>query len=385
MKSFDYNNKVNKRGHLAEMIARQVKNNTRYAQIEESLRRNILAGKYPEDAALPGEIQLSSEYSVSRKTVRKALENLRAQNFIRKTRGSGNFVIPAAERDQMKRVAGKLRLILPNDWGSNGFVCEIVTGVHKFAAGRGLEITFGVHGDSEKALIDAYRNFRCDALIWCACPHSLLPSVTALGALRIPQIIIDGEAPGTGAVIYDSLPAWRSLFNMLSAAGHRAVAFIERKGTMSWALSRQEAMLRAALEYDMTSSVFTEEFDAVDALERFVRSHPEITAYVSIMLWNNALKQVFERCGKSVPLDVSWVEFTPEGIAQESPMTAIHIPAQSMGYEAARLAADNDFLSNPTPFSAIPCFTTAGLTTGAAPRIKVDFSTGGGCGLLPKY
>ncbi len=352
------------------MIARRMKTNTLYAQIEDSLRKNILAGKYPEDAALPGEIQLSLDYTASRKTVRKALENLRAQNFIRKARGSGNFVIPAAERERMERVTGKLHLLLPDGRVSAGFVREIVAGVHKFAAGRGLEITFGSHGDSETALLDAYRNFRCDALIWCACPHPLPPTVAALAAQRVPQVIVDGEAQGAGAVVYDSLPAWRSLCNMLRAAGHRELAFIERPGELSWALARQRALRQAASEYDMNATIFTADFSASGELLEFVETHPEITAYVSISPWRDALRQVFERCGKAVPQDVSWAEFTPDGIAPESPMTRIYIPTQGMGYEAARLVTGNDFSSNPTPFSAIACFTVAGTSTGAAPGIR---------------
>ena len=76
-----------------------------YSDIENDLRKRILAGEFAEGSALPGEIPLSKSYAASRKTVRKALEQLRSQNFISKNQGLGNFVIPAAEREKMPRYA----------------------------------------------------------------------------------------------------------------------------------------------------------------------------------------------------------------------------------------------------------------------------------------
>ncbi len=349
------------------MIARRIKSYTQYGRIEDNLRKRILDGEFPDGKALPGEMQLQEEYSVSRKTVRKALENLRSQNFICKRKGSGNFVIPLEERMRMARVAGKIRLMLPAGEISGDFIREIVAGVHKFIAGRGVEVTLGAHDDADSSLIELYHNFCSDAFIWCGCSENLPPAIASLAALRIPQVVVDGYVPGAGSVVYESLPAWRSLLNLLYAQGHRELGFIERSGSLKWALARQEALFRAADEYGMKVRLFTADFSCENELAAFIAGHPELTAYVCISPWRETFLKVLE---KEAVRGVSWAEFTPDGIAPESQTTRIHIPTQEMGFEAARLVTSHDFKKNPEPVSAIACFTVAGLTTIAAPDNK---------------
>lgn len=348
------------------MIARRTKNYTQYGRIEDDLRRRILDGDFLEDQALPGEILLQDEYSVSRKTIRKALEILRTQNFICKRKGCGNFVIPAAERIQMSRVTGKIYLMLPDGKVTGNFIREIVAGVHKFAAGKGLEISFGSHEDAASVLMDMYHNFLCDAFIWCACSEYLPPSISALAEQHIPQVVIDETVHGTGSVMYESRPAWNSLLNLLHVGGHRNLAFIERAGSQKWALERQQALRDTATVYGMNVEVFAADFSRSNDLGIFIDEHPEITAYIYISPWRDNFLEILAEKGKEVPRDLSLAEILPDGIAPDSKTTRIHIPTQEMGYEAARLATTHDFIKNPEPVSTIGCFTVAGLSTGTA-------------------
>jgi GntR family transcriptional regulator len=60
----------------------------RYRQVAEELRRRIGAGEYP-SGALETEAQLGATFGVSRITVRKALDLLRAEGIVTSRKGSG--------------------------------------------------------------------------------------------------------------------------------------------------------------------------------------------------------------------------------------------------------------------------------------------------------
>ncbi len=70
----------------------------KYHQLAEILRRKILDGDYAPDEQLPTEAALCRTFNASRGTVRKALDMLTRQGFIRREQGRGTFVNPQASQ-----------------------------------------------------------------------------------------------------------------------------------------------------------------------------------------------------------------------------------------------------------------------------------------------
>jgi len=346
------------------VTARHSKNRTLYSDIENDLRNRILSGEYAEGSALPGEIALSKVYSASRKTVRKALEQLRSQNFISKTQGVGNFVIPASEREKMLRITGKIRLMMPGNCMENEFCREVLAGVQKFTAGRGITVTVGNHAESSSVLLEYYRSFQCDAFLWCSLPEEMPPAVAELAAQHIPQVVIDDYVEGAGAVFYDSLPAWRTLLFMLHNTGHREVAFLERSQLFSWSQKRQQAFMIAARELNMNHHILNADIQDQSVLKKFVTAHPEVSAYVVIPQWVEPFRVLLYKLGLRVPHDLSYAEMTAAGISDNIQISRMYIPTQGMGFAAAELLTEHDFRFDPEPVRAIGCFTVAGLSTG---------------------
>jgi len=64
----------------------------RYRDIASDLRQRVEGGEFASGRLLPSESELSGEYSASRVTIRKALEELRADGLIDSRQGSGWFV-----------------------------------------------------------------------------------------------------------------------------------------------------------------------------------------------------------------------------------------------------------------------------------------------------
>jgi GntR family transcriptional regulator len=79
----------------------------RYHEIAEALRERVQSGEFQAGRLLPSESELSSEYSVSRVTVRRALEVLRDESLLDARQGFGWFVAS----DPVRQRVGRLRTI----------------------------------------------------------------------------------------------------------------------------------------------------------------------------------------------------------------------------------------------------------------------------------
>lgn len=77
----------------------------RYHQIAEELRARVSSGEYAAGRLLPSESDLSAEFSVSRVTVRKALELLRDEGLVNARQGFGWFVAGETVRQPLARLS----------------------------------------------------------------------------------------------------------------------------------------------------------------------------------------------------------------------------------------------------------------------------------------
>jgi GntR family transcriptional regulator len=66
--------------------------NALHIRVKESIIQLIKEGEYPPDSQLPTEAEFCEKYGVSRTTVRTALQQLTAEGYVYRKRGSGTFV-----------------------------------------------------------------------------------------------------------------------------------------------------------------------------------------------------------------------------------------------------------------------------------------------------
>ncbi len=92
-----------------------------YRRIQNDLSRKIADGALQEGEALPSEDALCTLYGVSRITIRKALDGLRAEQMIASRKGSGSFVT------RPPRVFhGSLVDVISGAWDERRFISESV-------------------------------------------------------------------------------------------------------------------------------------------------------------------------------------------------------------------------------------------------------------------
>lgn len=74
---------------------------TKYEMISNTVRQRIRDGIYPENTLIPDQVSLAKEFSVSRMTVKKAMDILEVEGLILRKRGAGTTVRKNALKDDM--------------------------------------------------------------------------------------------------------------------------------------------------------------------------------------------------------------------------------------------------------------------------------------------
>src|SRR3954469_18267942 len=69
-----------------------------YQQIKGLILQSLQAGEWKPGEAIPSEMDLAARYRVSQGTVRKAIDDLAAENLVVRRQGKGTFVATHAEQ-----------------------------------------------------------------------------------------------------------------------------------------------------------------------------------------------------------------------------------------------------------------------------------------------
>ena len=101
-----------------------------YRSLADALRAQIRGGQYAGGRKLPTEEQLSAIYSVSRQTVRRAMQDLVSEGMIYRVAGRGTF--PVAEEDRYVRQFGSVEELMALSVDTE---CEIVAPLR-----RGIDV-----------------------------------------------------------------------------------------------------------------------------------------------------------------------------------------------------------------------------------------------------
>jgi GntR family transcriptional regulator len=79
-------------------VDRAGKTEPAFRRVWSDLRSQILGQEFPADVALPTEAEIARTYSVSRQTVRRAFQDLVAEDLVFRVPGRGTFVTPSSGR-----------------------------------------------------------------------------------------------------------------------------------------------------------------------------------------------------------------------------------------------------------------------------------------------
>jgi DNA-binding GntR family transcriptional regulator len=166
--------------HLGRPLVRQ--GSTAYGAVAARLRAEIADGRYPDGVALPTEAELCELHGVSRQTVRRAFQDLVAEDLVYRIPGRGTFVSDA-ERKYI-RSSGSIEELMSLSEDTDLDVLSVPTiGIDIEAAGR-------LHLESDTVVSMRFRRLHLDRP-YCV-TAAYLPVSVGRGLLEVPELSTTG-------------------------------------------------------------------------------------------------------------------------------------------------------------------------------------------------
>lgn len=365
-----------------------------YLRIYRDLKEAIRCGDYPANAKIPTEAELQQTYGVSRITLKKAMELLRADGLIRRFPGKGTFVsYDASTGLNVERPAVRPRLIgvmIPHIYSSFGSM--LLAGVSRQANARGCCLMTGLYYESvdqENEIIRRLVASGCAGIIVVPfhsnegsnygivnCAMSDYPIVMAdryMEGLSLPYVGSDHESA--------SFAAMEHLFSL----GHKNIGLISSAPTTTAIIDRERGYMRgyAMTPYQINASAMLSNIRSsmpgqyspenvrldVERLKHYYQDNPDCTALLCIdynimRICETAAKEM----GLRIPEDISLVCFdTPEDNFIQAKYTHIRQRENEIGKVAVDMLLDAIDGKGKNQRVSVPSDLFIGTST-AAPR-----------------
>ena len=333
------------------------KNTLRYREIYQTIRDEIVQGKYKPGDKLPTGAQLCARFSVARATAGRAILDLEKEGLIRRRQGSGTYVMRV---DRPHKVKPTLAFFAPfverNEelpYVESLIVRHLaeLAGYDQVRLGfQGLQSHLGTIEDRFRAATSTLLDSRPDGVLYY--PALLPPEEMYVNTLTVQRlldagsevILIDRELDtspcrsGLTRIGYDNVRGGILLTNHLVSRGCKRIAFV---GANVVATSIEDRMagylvglqrngIRVQSSWIFEPKEITREF-----CERVLNCQPDgIICYADRICAR--IGQHFSAMGIQIGRDIKMAGFDDDPIASllPVPLTTIRLPASSFAKAA---------------------------------------------------
>lgn len=328
------------------------KGDANYRKVYETLKGEILDGKYSAARSFPSSTALSRRFGIARFTIRQALDILVKEGLVRSQRGRGTFV---TNQGASRRIGLMLSGLTYSEYFQ-----PIATAIMKFARDAGYEPCFGaVQSCDSAARLDEARKI-CDEFI-----HNHVAGVIyhpldyafdkgetnrqILSVFRkagIPVVLFDSDIevmPDRSeydVVSIDNAQAGERVARHLIDNGAKNIHFLLKPNWIPNALLRVRGVMNAVVAGGMDwspANVLIADPRDVDLVRRHFQKRPRPDAFVCE---NDTLAAEFMRTlsqlGLKIPDDVMLVGFDDVAIARllSPSLTSVHQPCDMLARAA---------------------------------------------------
>lgn len=326
---------------------------TKHKTLNDALKAEILSGKYSARRAIPSETQLSRKFNVSRTTVRKALEALHHEGWIRSVRGRGTFVT-------RQGASRKIGLVVPGVSYSE-FFPPIVDEISRLTRDSGYTLLLGnaVDGNPEeraRQTVSFVREFVEEGVAGVVYqPIELIAGAEAanraalsvLDGADVPVVIIDSDftksprRSGYDVVGIDNVAAGMAVAEHLMSLGVSKIHFQSRP-LCSASVSDRRCGVMVAMSAAGSAARNFRDFKADPDDLAALRAHLRRGRPEAFVCGNDTaavrLKMSLETLGLRVPDDIRLVGFDDVKYAKivTPQLTTVHQPCAKIAEVAFR-------------------------------------------------
>ena len=328
--------------------------NAKYLAVADTLKREILNGKYESRERFPSEEALVRRFGVSRPTIERALRELKREGLLESRTGSGSYLTFAA-----LNATGSIGVIAP-DYHTIDFFTDLCDNIAEAARKSGYDTLLGdvsapdasERGSWALALAEAYASRRTAGVLLE--PVDLIPGsheatrkvLAVLATKKIPVVLIDRdylpppERSAYDLVGIDNVQAGYRLAKHLLDAGAQKIRFLTQPNYASTIRGRIQGVAQAVIDAGLVwRNDFIVETDPGDiaAFKRLLRGKDRPDAFVCR---NDPLAarllQTLAALGIKVPEKVRVAGFDDAKMAKflNPPLTTIRQPVKRLAETA---------------------------------------------------
>jgi len=325
------------------------KDETKHEIIEKHFIELIKTKKINVGDQLPSENEIAKYFSVSRHTVRQALERLSQCGLIAKEKGKGTFCIGTGEGDKKSK-----NIALLTTYISDYIFPKITEGVEEVLRQKGYNLLlFNSNNDIENE-VNCLKNIEGQDISGVI----VEPAQSAINTIdkeyfrgftekNIKYLMINAyyEELNSAYIVLDDEQGGYRLTKYLIELGHRKIAAILKKDDIQ-GQKRKMGYLKALEENNILSNeALIGEYTTYNkemCIEMFLKKILELKDKPSaIFCYNDSIAlrviEVLRKNGLQVPKDISIVGFDDSSLAtaSQTKLTTIIHPKKQMGIQAA--------------------------------------------------
>lgn len=358
----------------------------KYETVKQTLRNEIIDGKYKINEKLPTESELMARFDVSRYTIRRAVGDLENEHYIYRIQGGGMFV-QDWQRDWQDDEKNKIIGVISTHMADYIFP-SIISGIDSVVADHGYSIivgnTLNDHSRERQTILNML-DLKIAGLIIepseSAMPNPNLDLYRQIQKYKIPTILFHSTYAGFDfpTLLTKDRDAEKQLINYLFDLGHTSILGVFQINDQQ-GVDRMTGMIQAYQERQFpTTKSNVIMYQSDDPLDSVI-SKIDMTlsgnhAISAIACYNDELAtrvmSHLEKQGIKVPTDISVVGFDNYDMAQVlvPGLTTANHPKRNLGEDAGKMILSmingNDVKSKLYPTEIIKRGSTAPVRKGS--------------------
>jgi len=317
------------------------------SRIAGQLRDHIRRGRFKLGDRLPDERKLAEKFSVSRRTIREAMNLLEKDRLILRHQGRGTFVADPAITGPVR---GGTALVGMMVYEREYYFEKVIQGASVHAARKGYALATGSNAtDAEESEhVQAYLRNAVLGVVLAPRSEASRANYERLIERRVPVVFLDTFIAGVDEdyVVVDNAKGTALATRHLVELGHRRIGYLghNRMEDLPCRPERRrgfrETCEELGLSVDPQWVLEADQSMNPEGILRVLKSPDRPTAFVT---YNDSLAvaavQAARSCGLKVPEDLSVVGFDDSSLAGgfDVPLTSVNPEHRQIGISAVNL------------------------------------------------